>query len=90
MQKYFLMDNFDIVKSEIFQSEEFAVYKIEDNGLYEIVIYEEDIETIIMEDYEYSVPTNRPILIGTVIMESNDYDTLDLFRRLRGYVENKI
>jgi hypothetical protein len=89
MEKYFLMENFDIRESEMFQSDEFNISEIgyRSNALYEISMFEEYIERIMIPDteQEYLERISSLVFIGVVIMESDDYETLDLFRRLKGY-----
>jgi hypothetical protein len=92
MEKYFLMENFDIRESEMFQSDEFNISEIgyRSNALYEISMFEEYIERIMIPDteQEYLERISSLVFIGVVIMESDDYETLDLFRRLKGYSDS--
>lgn len=91
-KKYFLMDDDDIVESEIFDTPEFEVDEsiLGGNIIYDIVIYGQEMVPYRDMDpdgneYQSWEEMQTQNLVGCVIMESDDYDELDLFRRLNGY-----
>lgn len=90
MEKYFLMENYDIVESEIFMTDEFQITPKTNNGIYEIKIIE-DSRTVEMDvafggkPGPHLVHVVRLSHVSDVIMESDDYESLELFRRLRGH-----
>jgi hypothetical protein len=88
-KKYFLMKNDNIINSSTFDRTDFLIFKssdkeyiyaicITEHERIEFMLYDGSIET---EDISYEVELDH------VILESDDYDELDLFRRLRGYKE---
>jgi len=94
-KKYFLMDNDDIIESKIFNTDEFDILEnnistfsntFKSKGIYDVIIYKEETDRSMHYDgnlrYE-SIQTQN--LVGVVIMESDDHDELDLYRRLNGY-----
>lgn len=90
MEKYFLMENYDIVESEIFINDEFLIEPADKEGIYEVKIIEHKSSITINIDIAgkpgpHSVGLIGISPVGTVIMESDDYESLELFKRLRGH-----
>ena len=88
------MNDDDIVESEMFNTPEFKIFQastyFKSGCIYDVIIYRHemvpyrDMDPDGNEYYDWEEVQTQD-LVGEVIMESDDYDELDLFRRLNGY-----
>lgn len=93
-KKYFLMDNKDIVESQIFLTGEFEITRIMSEGVddttnrFDIIMYDMEQEVFeYMDDdgyfHEYFDLVQVQVLVGTVIMQSDNRLELEVLARLK-------
>jgi len=92
-KEYFLMRNDQILDSDLFTNELFRIMDSRVIKKYQFRIFNKTKNTLklnedgtfIRDDGILQMYLNGPDHVGWVVMESDDYDELDLYRRLNGF-----